>query len=81
MFRPQALDYTFDASAEKNSIEICVFDNEPEGNGACSLAKTYFSTPISVRDLGVHFYRNLPSQSLVDVIERRCTVCTEHVIH
>ena len=77
-----SVGYTFDASAENNSIEICVFDNEPEGNGACSLAKTYFSTPISVRDLGVHFGdRNLPSQSLVDVIERRCTVCTEHVIH
>ena len=59
-----------------------MFDNEAEGNGACDLANTYFAMPISIQDIAQHLGEtNLPSQSLVDVIERRAAVCEEHYIH
>ncbi len=77
-----SIAYTFDWNAESNELEILVFDNEAEGNGACDLANTYFAMPISIQDIAQHLGEtNLPSQSLVDVIERRAAVCEEHYIH
>jgi len=62
------------------SIEV--YDNEPEGNGSCNLARNYFHIPIEVRQAAHYFgERNLPSESLCDVLERRLMVCMEHELH
>ena len=38
--------------------------------------------PISIQDIAQHMGdSNLPSQSYVDVIERKASICQEHLIH
>jgi hypothetical protein len=61
---------------------IDVFDNEPEGNGSCALVKEYFHIPAEIRH-AAHYYddKYLPSESFVEVLERKLMVCTEHLLH
>ena len=74
-----SIGYSFECG---ETIRINVFDNEAEGNGSCQLANTYFHMPISIQDIAQHMGdSNLPSQSLVDVIERNSSLCDEHLIH
>jgi len=74
-----SIGYSFECG---ETIRINVFDNEAEGNGSCQLANTYFHMPISIQDIAQHMGdSNLPSQSLVDVIERQSSLCNEYLIH
>lgn len=61
---------------------VDVFDNEPEGNGSCALVKEYFHIPAEIRH-AAHYYddKYLPSESFVEVLERKMMVCNEHLLH
>jgi hypothetical protein len=77
-----SVSYTYEINKETHDVKILVFDNEPEGNGACDLARKYFHLPISIKDIANSFGDTfLPSSSLVDIIERKCSICEEHIIH
>ena len=50
-----SVSYTYEIDNESHDAKILVFDNEPEGNGACNLARKYFHLPISIRDIANSF--------------------------
>ena len=77
-----AVSYTFNSGNSETECTIDVFDDDAEGNGSTELANKFFHMPVEVRELAQHFGdTNLPTSSLVDVIEDRLRMCEEHILH
>ena len=77
-----AVSYTFNNADSEHECTIDVFDDDAEGNGSTELANKFFHIPVEVRELAQHFGdTNLPTSSLVDVIEDRLRMCEEHILH
>jgi len=78
-----SIGYTYNDNNEESWIDI--FDDDAEGNGSVELTKTYFHIPIEIRDLAQHFSENynsnLPSNTFVEILERRLQTCQEHILH
>ena len=77
-----AVSYTVNFEDDNNTWCIDVIDNEAEGNGSCDLAREFFHIPAEIRHMAHYFgERYLPSESFIELLERKLVVCDEHLLH
>ena len=73
------ISYSFDVDSD-NEWKIYLYDEDANGNGTMSVIKEYFQIPVEVRDANEHFsLGSLPTTDFVSELERRLTICGEHV--
>ena len=77
-----AVSYTVNFENGDTDWCIDVFDNEAEGNGSCDLAREFFHFPAEIRHMAHYFgEKHLPSESFIELLERKLVVCDEHLLH
>ena len=73
------ISYSFDVKSD-NQWNIYLYDEDANGNGSMAVIREYFHIPVEVRDANQHFNLGaLPTTDFVSELERRLTICNEHV--
>ena len=73
------ISYSFNTDPDGH-WKICLYDEDANGNGSMQVIREHFQIPIEVRDANQHFdLGSLPTSDFVSELERRMTICSEHV--